>query len=48
MIPHGFFAIMGSLVAYEGNRPIRVLLPEQLESYSLMSKVSSSCKQAGL
>ncbi|KAI9513408.1 hypothetical protein F5148DRAFT_1278789 [Russula earlei] len=29
---HGFFAIMGGL---EGNKPIRMLLPEQLESYSL-------------
>jgi hypothetical protein len=26
---------MGGFMAYEGNRPIRVLLPEQLESYSL-------------
>jgi len=34
-ITHGFFAIMGGFMEYEGNRPIRVLLPEQLESYSL-------------
>jgi len=32
---HGFFAIMGGFMEYEGDRPIRVLLPEQLESYSL-------------
>jgi hypothetical protein len=32
---HGFFAVMGGYMEYEGNRPIRVLLPEQLESYSL-------------
>ncbi|KAI9508227.1 hypothetical protein F5148DRAFT_1284313 [Russula earlei] len=32
---HGFFAIMGGFMEYEGNRSIRVLLPEQLESYSL-------------
>ncbi|KAI9511203.1 hypothetical protein F5148DRAFT_1373939 [Russula earlei] len=34
-ITHGFFAIMGGFMEYEGNRPIRVLLPEQLVSYSL-------------
>ncbi|KAI9513409.1 hypothetical protein F5148DRAFT_971918 [Russula earlei] len=34
-LTHGFFAIMGGFVEYEGNKPIRVLLPEQLESYSL-------------
>jgi hypothetical protein len=27
--------IMGGFMEYEGNRPIRVLLPDQLESYSL-------------
>ncbi|KAI9452255.1 hypothetical protein F5148DRAFT_1003373, partial [Russula earlei] len=32
---HGFFAIMGGFMEYQGNRPIRVLLPEQLNSYSL-------------
>ncbi|KAI9453887.1 hypothetical protein F5148DRAFT_985394 [Russula earlei] len=32
---HGFFAIMGGFMEYEGNRPIRVLLPEELNSYSL-------------
>ncbi|KAH9955075.1 hypothetical protein BC827DRAFT_1142138 [Russula dissimulans] len=32
---HGFYAIMGGFMEYEGNRPIKVLLPEQLESYSL-------------
>ncbi|KAI9509505.1 hypothetical protein F5148DRAFT_1148259 [Russula earlei] len=32
---HGFFAIMGGFMEYEGNRPIRVLLPEELHSYSL-------------
>ncbi|KAI9450525.1 hypothetical protein F5148DRAFT_987015 [Russula earlei] len=32
---HGFFAIMGGFMEYDGNRPIRVLLPEQLEFYSL-------------
>jgi len=36
-ITHGFFAIMGGFMEYEGNQPIRVLLPEQLESYSLTS-----------
>ncbi|KAI9431129.1 hypothetical protein F5148DRAFT_1006362, partial [Russula earlei] len=34
-ITHGFFATMGGFMEYEGNRPIRVLLPEQLTSYSL-------------
>jgi len=34
-ITHGFFATMGGFMEYEGNRPIRVLLPEELESYSL-------------
>ncbi|KAI9509503.1 hypothetical protein F5148DRAFT_1282927 [Russula earlei] len=32
---HGFFAIMGGFMEYQGNRPIRVLLPEELNSYSL-------------
>jgi len=32
---HGFFAIMGGFMEYEGNRPTRVLLPDELESYSL-------------
>ncbi|KAH9961903.1 hypothetical protein BC827DRAFT_1341506 [Russula dissimulans] len=34
-ITHGFFAIMGGFMKYEGNRPIRVLYPGQLGSYSL-------------
>jgi len=34
-IAHGFFATMGGFMEYEGNKPIRVLLPDQLESYSL-------------
>jgi len=34
-LTHGFFAIMGGFMEYEGNQPIRVLLPEELESYSL-------------
>ncbi|KAI9455383.1 hypothetical protein F5148DRAFT_1151498 [Russula earlei] len=34
-ITHGFFAIMGGFMEYEGNRPIRVLLPRELGSYSL-------------
>ncbi|KAI9507934.1 hypothetical protein F5148DRAFT_980647 [Russula earlei] len=34
-ITHGFFAIMGGFMAYEGNQPVRVLLPEELGSYSL-------------
>jgi len=34
-ITHGFFATMGGFMEYEGNSPIRVLLPEQLGSYSL-------------
>ncbi|KAI9462143.1 hypothetical protein F5148DRAFT_233795 [Russula earlei] len=34
-ITHGFFAIMGGFMEYEGNRPVRVLLPEELRSYSL-------------
>jgi len=34
-ITHGFFATMGGFMEYEGNKPIRVLLPDQLESYSL-------------
>jgi len=34
-ITHGFFATMGGFMEYDGNRPIRVLYPEQLESYSL-------------
>src|ERR1700748_2482116 len=32
---HGFFATMGGFMEYEVNKPIRVLLPDQLESYSL-------------
>ncbi|KAI9512039.1 hypothetical protein F5148DRAFT_992934 [Russula earlei] len=35
-LTHGFFAVMGGFMEYEGSKPIRVLLPEQLESYSLM------------
>jgi len=34
-LTHGFFAIMGGFMEYEGNQPIRVLLPDELESYSL-------------
>jgi len=34
-ITHGFFAVMGGFMEYEGNQPIRVLLPDELESYSL-------------
>jgi len=34
-ITHGFFATMGGFMEYDGNQPIRVLLPEELESYSL-------------
>ncbi|KAH9952477.1 hypothetical protein BC827DRAFT_1380301 [Russula dissimulans] len=34
-LTHGFFAIMGGFMEYEGNRPIRVLLPRELASYSL-------------
>jgi len=34
-ITHGFFASMGGFMLYEGNRPIRVLFPYQLASYSL-------------
>ncbi|KAH9959117.1 hypothetical protein BC827DRAFT_1269116 [Russula dissimulans] len=34
-LTHGFFATMGGFMAYKGNRPIRVLLPWELESYSL-------------
>ncbi|KAH9952758.1 hypothetical protein BC827DRAFT_1349702 [Russula dissimulans] len=34
-LTHGFFATMGGFMEYEGNRPIRVLLPKELESYSL-------------
>jgi len=34
-ITHGFFATMGGFMEYNGNQPIRVLLPEQLDSYSL-------------
>ncbi|KAH9954735.1 hypothetical protein BC827DRAFT_1143053, partial [Russula dissimulans] len=32
---HGFFAIMGGFREYDGNQPVRVLLPAQLQSYSL-------------
>ncbi|KAI9507069.1 hypothetical protein F5148DRAFT_999850 [Russula earlei] len=32
---HGFFAVMGGFMEYDGNRPVRVLLPDQLGSYSL-------------
>ncbi|KAH9962604.1 hypothetical protein BC827DRAFT_1340935 [Russula dissimulans] len=44
---HGFFAIMGGFMEYDGNRPVRVLLPEQLQSYSLtgngdFSKISKA------
>jgi len=34
-ITHGFFATMGGFMEYKGNQPIRVLLPDELESYSL-------------
>ncbi|KAH9961925.1 hypothetical protein BC827DRAFT_1130865 [Russula dissimulans] len=34
-LTHGFFAIMGGFIEYEGNKPIRVLLPDELQSYSL-------------
>jgi len=34
-LTHGFFAIMGGFMEYKGNQPIQVLLPEELESYSL-------------
>jgi len=34
-LTHGFFATMGGFMAYEGNKPIQVLLPEKLRSYSL-------------
>jgi len=34
-LTHGFFAIMGGFMKYDGNQPIQVLLPEELESYSL-------------
>jgi len=34
-ITHGFFAIMGGFMEFQGNEPIRVLLPDQLRSYSL-------------
>ncbi|KAH9959089.1 hypothetical protein BC827DRAFT_1135304 [Russula dissimulans] len=34
-LTHGFFATMGGFMAYEGNRPIQVLFPEELKYYSL-------------
>jgi len=34
-LTHGIFATMGGFMEYEGNRPIQVLLPEELRSYSL-------------
>ncbi|KAH9957224.1 hypothetical protein BC827DRAFT_1270426 [Russula dissimulans] len=34
-LTHGFFAIMGGFMKYEGNRPIRVLRPDELKFYSL-------------
>ncbi|KAH9959119.1 hypothetical protein BC827DRAFT_528095 [Russula dissimulans] len=34
-LTHGFFATMGGFMAYEGNKPIQVLLPRDLQSYSL-------------
>ncbi|KAH9952480.1 hypothetical protein BC827DRAFT_1372206 [Russula dissimulans] len=34
-LTHGFFATMGGFMEYEGNQPIRVLFPSELESYSL-------------
>ncbi|KAH9959090.1 hypothetical protein BC827DRAFT_527183 [Russula dissimulans] len=34
-LTHGFFATMGGFIEYEGNQPIRVLLPNELGSYSL-------------
>ncbi|KAH9959070.1 hypothetical protein BC827DRAFT_1135276 [Russula dissimulans] len=34
-LTHGFFATMGGFMAYEGNKPIEVLLPIDLGSYSL-------------
>jgi hypothetical protein len=35
---HGHFAIMGGFMAFDGNRPIEVLLPHQLDGYSLTGK----------
>jgi len=35
ILAHGFFATMGGFMEYEGNQPIRVLLPDELELYSL-------------
>jgi len=54
-ITHGFFAIMGGFTEYDGNQPIRVLLPRQLQSYSLtgngdfpkISKVEINDKSKG-
>jgi len=34
-LTHGFFAIMGGFMEHDGNWPIQVLFPDQLESYSL-------------
>ncbi|KAH9957251.1 hypothetical protein BC827DRAFT_1270450 [Russula dissimulans] len=34
-LTQGFFATMGGFMEYEGNQPIRVLLPSELNSYSL-------------
>ncbi|KAH9961082.1 hypothetical protein BC827DRAFT_1384065 [Russula dissimulans] len=34
-LTHGFFATMGGFMEYEGNQPIRVLLPKDLKFYSL-------------
>jgi hypothetical protein len=35
---HGFFAIMGGYMAYDGDRAVQTLLPDQLEGYSLTGK----------
>ncbi|KAH9952718.1 hypothetical protein BC827DRAFT_1148303 [Russula dissimulans] len=34
-LTHGFFATMGGFMEYEGNRPVQVLFPRELRSYSL-------------
>ncbi|KAH9961084.1 hypothetical protein BC827DRAFT_1376455 [Russula dissimulans] len=34
-LTHGFFAIMGGFMEFDGSRPIRVLLPKDLKFYSL-------------
>jgi hypothetical protein len=40
---HGFFALMGGFMAFNGDTPVQTLLPEQLAGYSLSGKGHFPC-----